>query len=110
MVIGNPPYIDSETMTKTMPNLRDIYSQNYKFAKGNWDIYILFFELAFNNINNYGVFAYITPNKWLSIKYGQKLRESLLTNIMMICNCNYIKVFEARNEPIIIIISKKNNN
>ena len=42
VVIGNPPYIDSEAMTKNMPKERDFYSTNYETAKGNWDLFILF--------------------------------------------------------------------
>ena len=38
-----------ETGKDTIPLNRLIeYANKYDFAKGNWDIYIIFFELAFN--------------------------------------------------------------
>jgi hypothetical protein len=40
IVIGNPPYIDSETMTLLgQTDLREYITKHYKFIKGNWDIY-----------------------------------------------------------------------
>lgn len=45
VVIANPPYIDSETMFNNgMQRERDFIAQNYKWTKGNWDIYIAFLK------------------------------------------------------------------
>ena len=45
IVIGNPPYIDSETMTLLgQTDLREYIAKHYKFIKGNWDIYMAFLE------------------------------------------------------------------
>ena len=42
IIIGNPPYIDSEAMTTLMPDQRIFCQKYYDSAKGNWDIYICF--------------------------------------------------------------------
>lgn len=104
IVIGNPPYIDSETMTKNSPELRSIYASQYLFAKGNWDIYILFYELGLRMLSKTGYLNYIVPNKWLSIGYGKILREVAYDKIKTICDCRGVKVFEAGNEPIISLL------
>ena len=104
IVIGNPPYIDSETMKRNMPNMREIYKSLYSSASGNWDIYIVFYELGMRLSR--GSLIYITPNKWLSIAYGEVLRNMVFEYINSICDCRDIKVFEAGNEPIITLISK----
>lgn len=75
VVIANPPYIDSEQMTKTAKELRDAVQANYKFTKGNWDIYIAFFELAFNRLNRSGVLSFITPDKWIAKPFGNEMRR-----------------------------------
>ncbi len=75
VVIANPPYIDSEAMSKTAKWLRDIVQANYKFTKGNWDIYIAFFELAFNRLNPSGVLSFITPDKWIAKPFGNEMRR-----------------------------------
>lgn len=105
IVIGNPPYIDSETMTKNDPELRAIYAKKFSFAKGNWDIYILFYELGLRMLSDKGCLNYIVPNKWLSIGYGKALREATFDKIMTICDCRGVKVFDAGNEPIISLLS-----
>ena len=108
IVIGNPPYIDSELMTKIMPELRELYTQHYKSAKGNWDIYIPFYELGMNLASEKGCVVFITPNKWVSIGYGQALRELYFNNFYKVCDCSQVKVFEAGNEPLVCCFSKEN--
>jgi hypothetical protein len=47
IVIANPPFIDSESMTNQgMGTLRDILVSKYGLS-GNWDMYMAFFELSF---------------------------------------------------------------
>ena len=105
IVIGNPPYIDSETMTKIMPDVRAEYARTFSTARGNWDIYIVFYEQGLNLLNSCGRLSFITPNKWLSIGYGKTLRKKVFDNIISVCDCQRIKVFEAGNEPTICFLS-----
>ncbi len=85
IIIANPPYIDSETMMNSdMGGLREYISQKYTYCKGNWDIYIAFFECAFNLLNDTGVLIFITPDKWISRPFGEKLRIGLLYNLQSI--------------------------
>ena len=108
IVIGNPPYIDSETMMKSMPEVRESYKNAFVTAKGNWDIYVVFFELGMGMLNHHGVLSYITPNKWISIGYGKTLRECYYENLYSLCDCQRIKVFEAGNEPVISLFMNCN--
>ncbi len=106
VVIANPPYVDSENMVKNMPKQRELIASIYKTAAGNWDLYIPFFELAFNISRSGGSLTFITPNKWLSISYGKELRAFFIDYIEQLCNCDEIKVFEAGNTPEISFIKK----
>jgi len=110
VVIANPPYVDSETMVRLMPKFRESISKSYITAKGNWDLYIPFWELGVKLLNNRGNSVFITPNKWLAIGYGKNLRELLLSYVYKIGNCDQVKVFEAGNSPVIVFISKLLNN
>lgn len=111
IVIGNPPYIDSETMVKEIPNEREFISDNYKTAKGNWDIYIPFYELAYKICNENGFISFITPNKWLSINYGKALRKMIGEQLIKVCDCSNVKVFkDAGNTPVIAFIKKEIEN
>ncbi len=84
LIIGNPPYIDSEYMKKYMPIERDIIKKNFKTAKGNWDIYIPFIEQFMKILNKDGVFCFIVPDKWLSKPFGLELRKSIYKYLYLI--------------------------
>ena len=106
VVVGNPPYIDSEEMVKTQPKTREYCSSNYETAKGNWDIFGVFIEKGLKLLKKNGFFGEIIPNKLLSAKYTEALRE-FIENKMQIINIrdySKIPVFSASVYPIVIII------
>jgi len=113
IVIGNPPYIDSENMVRQGLNEeREYISKNYYFARGNWDIYIAFFEKGFELLNNKGILTFITPDKWLTKPFGEEMRKSSISKISSLVRCGR-DVFESSNvDAIISIFSEKafNNN
>ena len=51
IVIGNPPYIDSEEMSKSQKELRIYCTNKFKSAKGNWDLYIPFFGRDYQRVD-----------------------------------------------------------
>lgn len=73
--IGNPPYVDSEEMTRSMPNERSYYSNTYECAKGNWDLFIVFIEKGIKLLREEGVISYIVPNKLIAAPYSKSIRE-----------------------------------
>ena len=94
VIIANPPFIDSESMAKTQKQYRKDLAKIYKMARGNWDIYITFFECGLKLLNSEGLLAFITPDKWLSKPFGNELRKEKIRNL-----CSVIKagrdVFES---------------
>ncbi len=109
VVIGNPPYIDSETMVKNgLLKEREFISKNYKFASGNWDIYIAFFERGLGLLKNDGNLIFITPDKWISKNFGLSFRKSNLSHFKNITHVGR-NVFEsAKVDSIITQITNKN--
>ena len=110
IVIGNPPYVDSEQMTKTMPKERDYYAQHYQCAKGNWDLYIPFWEKSFSLLSNIGRVCLITPNKWLAIKYGSALRKHLFNYIYNISDYSSFYAFESADVSTVIVFAAKQSS
>jgi len=94
VVMGNPPYVDSENMVINLPEERAYISSRFLTAKGNWDLYIPFWELAVGLLNNQGNASLITPNKLVSIGYGKALRESIWQCVYRIGDFSAIRVFE----------------
>lgn len=108
IIIANPPYIDSENMMNSgMGGLRDYISNKYKYCKGNWDIYIAFFERSFNLLNETGSLIFITPDKWISRPFGEKLRTSLLYHIKSIYQSGRDVFDSALVDSIVTTITKQ---
>ena len=116
IVIGNPPYIDSETMTNVMPKLREQYSQIFTCAKGNWDMFVVFVEMGISLCRSGGIYSFILPNKLIAAKYTSKLREKIVINdIIEIRDYSRLPVFiNAAVYPCTIVghktLSKNGNN
>lgn len=108
VVIGNPPYIDSETMTNNgLEWERKLLQSKFENLSGNWDIYMAFFELA---LSLGKVVSYITPDKWLSKPFGLKFRKNQMRNRMSIITRTGSKTFEnATVDGIITLFNPKTN-
>ena len=108
IIIGNPPYIDSEKMVNEgMRNIRDFIAENYTTAKGNWDIYIAFIEKGFSLLKASGGLIYITPDKWLSKSFGNETRSQFFENIKSILVCGRDVFESALVDSIITFFIKK---
>jgi len=108
VVIGNPPYVDSEMMTKTQPKLRQIYKEFYQSAKGNWDLFIVFIERGIQLQKEDGIISYIVPNKLIGATYAKTLRNMLMNySILEIRDYSKVDVFTESNVyPIVFVIRK----
>jgi type I restriction-modification system DNA methylase subunit len=111
VVVGNPPYIDSEEMVRNhQQRQRDYIATHYPSAKGNWDIYIAFFDRAFSLLTRNGLLCFITPDKWLSKEFGSELRKNLLRHIRTIFVVGRDVFESAKVDSVITKISKNPDN
>jgi hypothetical protein len=76
-VIGNPPYIRSQSLREEM---RKYYSQSYRTATATYDIYVLFVERGVSLLCDKGRLGFILPNKFFTTDYGEGLRGLLTDN------------------------------
>jgi len=107
-VIGNPPYIDSEWMTKYLPGIRDYCVANYKSASGNWDIFCVFIERALKLCKENGYSSFIVPNKLGGASYAAATRSILTVNnvILIIRDYSKVSVFPVAIYPIVYVARK----
>jgi hypothetical protein len=75
IVVGNPPYVDSETMVISNLQKREIYSSRYKSTVGNWDLFVPFVENGINLCAHRGTVSFIIPNKIISQDYAKTIRD-----------------------------------
>ena len=97
-------------MVKNMLELREIYAKKFSYAKGNWDIFVIFIEEAFSILTENGIFSFIIPNKLIAAKYALQIRFYLATKtILEIRDYSKVKVFlNADVYPITLIMKNKN--
>jgi Eco57I restriction-modification methylase len=107
VVLANPPYLDSEEMVRSgQASARDFISENYKFAKGNWDIYIAFLERAYLLLNARGVLCFITPDKWLSKPFGAEARKGLLPGLVSVARLGRDVFEDSLVDSIVTVVTK----
>lgn len=109
IVIGNPPYVDSEEMVRTMKTQRELYNSIYKVAKGNWDLFLLFIELSIKLLKVSGCNSFILPNKLLAANYAKETRKLMSKyGLLGIRDYSDVKVFEsAAVYPIVYFLVKE---
>lgn len=108
IVIGNPPYLDSENMSKNLPDIRKACKMKFKTAKGNWDMFVVFIEQGLNVLKKGGMISYVIPNKLIGADYTESLRELLVNyKIIQLRDYSTIEVFkDADVYPITFLLQK----
>lgn len=78
MILGNPPYLNTEDMKNSSPKKEfEIYSRKFKTAHLQFDKYFLFVEESFKRLKPNGKCVLIIPNKFITTKAATKLRKLL---------------------------------
>jgi 23S rRNA G2445 N2-methylase RlmL len=108
VVISNPPYVRQEKIRDLKPALK----QQYHSYTGVADLYVYFYERAYQLLREGGVLCYISSNKYFRSGYGQKLRALLAgnTTIHQLIDFGDAPVFTAIAYPSIILFRKKAPN
>lgn len=103
VVVGNPPYVDSERMVQQGAHgLRRRLTQAMTLTRGNWDLYIAFFEIGFRLLQHQGVLTYITPDKWLAKPFGTALRTFAFTRLAFLCDAGRKLFRDAKVDAVFV--------
>jgi hypothetical protein len=105
IVIGNPPYVRQEKIKNLKPLLE---KQKYQVFTPTADIYVYFYEKGWHLLNDTGILSFISSNKWMRAKYGNKLRNFLRDNtaVLKIIDFSGYRVFEQTVDTNIILFRK----
>ncbi|MGC9354279.1 MAG: Eco57I restriction-modification methylase domain-containing protein, partial [Mariniphaga sp.] len=105
VVIGNPPYVQLQTMGEMSDKLKRCGYET--FDKGA-DLYCLFTERGYKLLKKGGMQSYIMPNKWMLVAYGKPLRKFLSkTGLRQILNFGDIQFFEKATTYVCIFVTSK---
>jgi len=108
-VIGNPPYLDSETMTRFIPEWRDYCVNKYRAAAGNWDVFCVFIERALDLCRPGGYHSFIVPNKIGSAHYARNIRAIIAgeNDLSQIRDYTSVPIFSASVYPVVYSVRKQ---
>ena len=117
IVIGNPPYVRQEELKKMkafdgLPGLerplKDALKDDYFCYTGVADLYVYFYEKAFDLLAPGGVLCFISSNKYFRAGYGERLRHFLAANgeVRLLIDFGDEPVFTSIAYPSIILVRK----
>lgn len=110
-VIGNPPYVNIRRLTTSRgAAVKHYLRTHYQCARGAFDLYVLFLELAFRVLRPGGRCGFIVPNKLAGLAYAATCRDLLVehTTIERIVDLSQWRVFpEAGVYPYVVIWKKQ---
>ncbi|MBU4444247.1 Eco57I restriction-modification methylase domain-containing protein [bacterium] len=104
IVIGNPPYVEHKKLKGISSELKKFYST----YSGTADLYVYFYEVGINILNEDGTLVFITSNKFIKTSYGKNLRwffSKLKINELI--DFTKVHVFDALVASCILSISKE---
>ncbi|MCF6182733.1 DNA methyltransferase [Lutibacter sp.] len=77
IIVGNPPYVGASKMDEETKSLLKNWSVS---SSGKPDLYIPFFEIGMENLNENGVLGYITVNTFYRSLNGRSVRSYFSKN------------------------------
>ena len=104
-VIGNPPYLNVELVSKTE---KQHFAQSYETFYKRFDVFGLFFELSLLHLVQNGSVAFIVPQQIFNNLSYKKLRSLILSN-RWLHEVLYLgdKVFATANNDVCVLLLRK---
>ena len=105
VVIANPPYVRQEKIRDQKPLLQ---KQGYEIYNSTSDLYTYFYERSYQILKPNGFSCFISSNKWMRSKYGEKLRKFFKekTKVVNLIDFRGYEVFEATVDTNILLFQK----
>lgn len=106
IVIGNPPYVKFQDISKELRG--KLYKDWQTLKTGNYNLYFAFFELGVAIMRADGILGYITPNNYFTSLAGVQLRDYLQSNrlIEKVIDFNHLKLFQAQTYTCVTFLKK----
>jgi adenine-specific DNA-methyltransferase len=80
VVIGNPPYVEVSNKKE-----KDFFQKLFKdVLSKHYDLYIFFFKIGIDNLNDKGILSFITPHTFTVYTQFQELRNYIKRNTNII--------------------------
>lgn len=109
-VIGNPPYLGGREWKQEAGREYDYFVSRFPVAEYQFDVYVLFWEMAIRVAAPRAFVSFITPNTWLNNASCARLRRLISTQLTVASIADYSRerVFpDAVVLPIITVLQNE---
>ena len=114
VVIGNPPYVRIQVITENQSeSVIEYFKSHFDAAvSGNFDLYVVFTEVAYTLLNDRGRLGFILPHKFFQSEFGVGLRDFLAERqaVNQIVHFGAQQVFEGATTYTCILLLTKSPN
>ncbi len=106
-VIGNPPYVRVHNLKESFEHIK---KQKFTMS-GMTDLFIIFYEIGLNMLNQNGVLGYITPSSIFNSVAGSEFRKYVVDNklITSVVDLEHFQPFESITTYTAILRLDKSN-
>jgi adenine-specific DNA-methyltransferase len=107
-VLGNPPYVRVHNLKENFD-----YVKQGKFTRGGMtDLFIIFYEIGLEMLNDRGILAYITPSSIFNSLAGSEFRNYVIENTLLtsVIDLKHFQAFDNFMTYTAILTLDKNNN
>ncbi len=81
LVVSNPPFVNCRRGARVWSDAtKRRLAERFRCARGAYDHFVLFIELAVQRLATGGLLAIVVPNKWQSARYAAPCRQLLESN------------------------------
>lgn len=107
VIVGNPPYIDSEQMKRASPEERALLCERFRGCKGNWDLFVPFIELSLALLSPQGAQAMVTPKQLIGADYSASIQRLLLQRpLTHLIDCRQVAVFQDADVEVLVLVAR----
>jgi hypothetical protein len=94
VVIGNPPYVQLQSIKEISKNLAKL---DYQTFSSMGDLYALFYEKGNHLLRGNGILCFISGSAWMRTNYGQSLRNyfNKKTQLLEVIDLSDCDIFES---------------
>ncbi|MCC6909466.1 MAG: N-6 DNA methylase [Phycisphaerales bacterium] len=107
LVVGNPPFVDSESMCAGNLSRRRGLAGRYATARGNWDLASLFVELALRLARPGGRVGLVLPRRLLASDHARHVQALLLKQTIESIRVNRLDAFEEAAVETVSVVMRR---
>lgn len=107
-VVGNPPFVDSESMCRAGADRRRELARRFEVARGNWDLASLFVERSLHIVKTGGRVGLILPRRLFASDHACGVQRLMAGHTIELIHANDPTAFDgARVETVSVVMRRQ---